>query len=489
MFNVPDYRVRTLTDRPVNENGAFVVYWMISTRRVQWNFSLDMAIMWAQQLGKPLLILEALRSGHKWASDRFHNFVMDGMKDNRDALKDSGVFYYPYIEPYPNAGKGLLKALSAKACIVITDHFPSFFLPKMIFAASSQMACRMDLVDSNGLFPLFKTDRVFTSAFSFRRHLQKHLPNYLLDSPSSAPVTYRKLPALETIPAEIFKRWEPIEDSLLNSSRRDLSRIPIDHDVQVVLKQGGAKTASENLRAFLDQRLHNYASDRNEPDIEATSGLSAYLHWGHISIHQIFWDLMRTEDWTPDKLSSRTDGKRSGWWGVSENAEAFLDELVTWRELGYNMCSLRNDYDSYESLPEWAKKTLSDHQNDTREYLYDLEALEKAETHDVIWNSAQRQLLSTGTMHNYLRMLWGKKILEWTVTPQNALEIMIELNNKYALDGRNPNSYTGIFWTLGRYDRPWGPERSVFGKIRYMSSKRTREKLKMDNYLRIFQPD
>ncbi|MFA6221850.1 MAG: hypothetical protein WC647_06010 [Desulfomonilaceae bacterium] len=489
MFNVPDYRVRTLTDRSVNENGAFVVYWMISSRRVQWNFSLDTAIMWAQQLGKPLLILEALRSGHKWASDRFHNFVMDGMRDNRDALKDSGVLYYPYLEPYPNAGKGLLKALSANACIVITDHFPSFFLPKMIFAASSQVTCRMDLVDSNGLFPLFKTDRVFTSAFSFRRHLQQHLPKYLLDSPSSAPVTYRKLPALETIPVDIFKRWEPIEDSLLNSSRRDLSRIPIDHDVQVALKQGGAKTASETLCAFLDQRLHNYASDRNEPDIEATSGLSAYLHWGHISIHQIFWDLMRTEDWTPDKLSSRTDGKRSGWWGVSENAEAFLDELVTWRELGYNMCSLRNDYDSYESLPEWAKKTLSDHQIDAREYLYDLEVLEKAETHDVIWNSAQRQLLSTGTMHNYLRMLWGKKILEWTVTPQNALEIMIELNNKYALDGRNPNSYTGIFWALGRYDRPWGPERSVFGKIRYMSSKRTREKLKMDNYLRIFQPD
>ena len=489
MFNVPDYRVRTLTDRSINENGAFVVYWMISNRRVQWNFSLDMAIMWAQQLGKPLLILEALRSDCKWASARFHNFVMDGMRDNRDALEDSGVLYYPYIEPYPNAGKGLLKALSEKACIIITDHSPTFFLPKMTLAASSQVACRMDLVDSNGLFPLFKTDQIFPSAFSFRRYLQKHLPKYLLDAPSSAPVTYRKLPDLEAIPLDIFKKWEPIEDSLLNSSLRDLSRIPINHKVQVVSKRGGAKTASETLCAFLNERLRHYARDRNEPDIEATSGLSAYLHWGHISVHQIFWDLMRTQDWTPDKLSSRSDGKKSGWWGVSENAEAFLDELVTWRELGYNMCSLRNDYDSYESLPEWAKKTLSDHQNDVREYLYDLEVLENAETHDAIWNAAQRELITTGTIHNYLRMLWGKKILEWTATPHQALEIMIELNNKYALDGRNPNSYTGIFWTLGRYDRPWGPERSVFGKIRYMSSKRTREKLKMDNYLRRYLSD
>jgi deoxyribodipyrimidine photo-lyase len=198
---------------------------------------------------------------------------------------------------------------------------------------------------------------------------------------------------------------------------------------------------------------------------------------------------MRFENWTPDRLSTKTDGKRSGWWGASENAEAFLDELITWRELGYNMCSLRSDYDSYESLPEWARKTLSERQNDTKEYLYDFEDLEKARTHDPIWNSVQRELVNTGSVHNYLRMLWGKKILEWTTAPQKSLEIMIELNNKYALDGRNPNSYTGIFWTLGRYDRPWGAVRSIFGKIRYMSSTRTREKLKMDNYLRTYLTD
>ncbi len=486
MFNVPNYRIKTLNNQPVNDHGDFVLYWMISNRRAQWNFSLDTAIMWAQQLNKPLLVLEALRAGHRWACDRFHNFVMDGMRDNSETLKDTGVFYYPYIESYPGAGKGLLKELSIKACVIIADFFPSFFLPRMVAAALSQAACRMDQVDSNGLLPIFQTDRIFTSAFSFRRHLQKHLPRYILEAPSSDPLTYRKQEPLKRIPENILKKWSPIEDAFLNSSDRDLSSLPIDHNVRAVSKRGGAKAASESLGTFISERLHRYASDRNEPDIPTTSELSAYLHWGHISVHQIFWSLMRSENWTPDKISTRTDGKRSGWWGATENAEAFLDELITWRELGYNMCSITNEYDSYESLPEWARKTLSDHQDDTREYLYDLEILEKAKTHDPIWNAAQRELVTTGTIHNYLRMLWGKKILEWTITSQMALEIMIELNNKYALDGRNPNSYTGIFWILGRYDRPWGPERPIFGKIRYMSSKRTREKLKMDNYLKAY---
>ncbi len=489
MFNVPDYRLRTLNNLPINENGNFILYWMIANRRVQWNFSLDSAIMWAQQLEKPLIILEALRSGQKWACDRFHNFIIDGMKDNREALEDTGVFYYPYIEPYPDAGKGLLKELSKRACIIVADFFPSFFLPKMIAAASSQVMCRMDQIDSNGLLPLFKTNQVFASAFSFRRHLQNELPKYILEAPSSAPLVYRKLRPLEKIPEDILKQWPPIDAAFLDPSNRDLSRLSIDHKVWVVSKRGGSIAAAKALDTFINERLSGYASGRNHPDIAATSGLSAYLHWGHISAHQIFWNVMNSENWTPDRLSTKTDGKKSGWWGTSENVEAFLDELITWRELGYNMCSLRNDYDTYESLPEWALQTLSKHENDTREYIYEIDVLERAKTHDRIWNAAQNELLITGFIHNYLRMLWGKKILEWTASPRHALKIMIELNNKYALDGRDPNSYSGIFWILGRYDRPWGPERSIFGKIRYMSSKRTLEKLKMERYLKTYLPD
>ena len=163
--------------------------------------------------------------------------------------------------------------------------------------------------------------------------------------------------------------------------------------------------------------------------------------------------------------------------------ESFLDEAVTWREVGFNMCSHRDDYDQFESLPDWAQKTLNDHASDPRPQLYSLAQLEASETHDPLWNAAQRQLVREGRMHNYLRMLWGKKILQWSPSPREALATLIDLNNKYAVDGRNPNSYSGIFWTLGRYDRPWGPVRPIFGTIRYMTSENTAKKLKLKGYL------
>jgi deoxyribodipyrimidine photo-lyase len=174
---------------------------------------------------------------------------------------------------------------------------------------------------------------------------------------------------------------------------------------------------------------------------------------------------------------------------MSAEAEAFLDQLITWRELGFNCCHMREDYDRYESLPAWARKTLAEHQGDARPHRYSLEEMEAARTYDPLWNAAQTQLVREGQMHNYLRMLWGKKILEGTSSSQEALRVMIELNNRYALDGRDPNSYSGIFWCLGRYDRPWGPERPIFGKVRYMSSANTARKLHVKEYLRKYSPE
>jgi deoxyribodipyrimidine photo-lyase len=165
------------------------------------------------------------------------------------------------------------------------------------------------------------------------------------------------------------------------------------------------------------------------------------------------------------------------------DAEAFLDQLITWRELGLNMCSQRQDYDQYASLPGWARQTLEQHASDRRPHRYTLEQLQEGATHDAIWNAAQTQLLREGRIHNYLRMLWGKKILEWTSSPREALEVMLQLNNRWALDGRDPNSYSGIFWVLGRYDRAFGPERPIFGKIRYMSSANTARKLPITDYM------
>ena len=185
-----------------------------------------------------------------------------------------------------------------------------------------------------------------------------------------------------------------------------------------------------------------------------------------------------------DGLSRKTAGKRSGWWGMSAAAEAFLDQLVTWRELGFNYCSRRKNYTRYDSLPPWALETLGLHGEDPRDHEYDREALEHARTHDPLWNAAQNQLRRDGHIHNYLRMVWGKKILEWSPTPSDAMRVMIELNDKYAVDGRDPSSYTGISWVLGRYDRPWGPERPIFGKIRYMSSANTARKFSVKDYVR-----
>ncbi|HRI66925.1 MAG TPA: deoxyribodipyrimidine photolyase, partial [Polyangium sp.] len=177
-------------------------------------------------------------------------------------------------------------------------------------------------------------------------------------------------------------------------------------------------------------------------------------------------------------------GKREGFWGLRAPVEAFLEQLVTWREVGFNMCVHRpHEYMSYSSLPAWAQRTLDEHAADRRSVIYSRSDLEEARTGDAVWNAAQRELVRDGRIHNYLRMLWGKRMLEWTVTPRDALDVLIEFNDKYALDGRDPNSYSGIFWILGRYDRPWAPVRQIYGTIRYMSSTNTLKKIDMKKYL------
>ncbi len=178
------------------------------------------------------------------------------------------------------------------------------------------------------------------------------------------------------------------------------------------------------------------------------------------------------------------NGKRSGFFGGHASIESFLDEVITWRETGFHFAWHTPEYDQFDSLPSWALETLSEHSDDRREHVYSYEELADARTHDPVWNAAQMQLRKEGRIHNYLRMLWGKKVLEWTPDPQTALEYLIDLNNYYAIDGRDPNSYSGIFWIFGRFDRAWGPERQIYGKIRYMSSDSARKKIKMDNYLK-----
>ncbi|MGA2430372.1 MAG: deoxyribodipyrimidine photolyase [Candidatus Acidiferrum sp.] len=487
MHQVAAIRVRDCNDAPVRKSH-YVLYWMIAARRVTFNFGLDRAFEYCRDLGKPLVILEALRCGYTWASDRVHRFVLDGMADNAAACKKAGVLYLGYVEPAAGAGRGLLEALARDACVVVTDDYPCFFLPRMVAAAAKKLAVKLEAVDSNGMLPLRAASQVFSTAYSFRRFLQKTLPANLAEAPSASPFARLDLPGAPPIAKSLSQRWFTADSNLLSGEIGLLEKLPIDHKVGPAAICGGTLAARKRLKEFLAAGFEDYSEKRNQPELDVASGLSPYLHFGHISVHEIFREVVQQEQWKPGKLSVRTDGGRAGWWNMSANAENFLDELITWREVGYNFCAQTDMYGRYESLPAWALKTLKQHARDERQHLYTLDEFEEAKTYDPLWNAAQTQLVREGRIHNYLRMLWGKKILEWSRSPKDALDVMIHLNNKYGLDGRDPNSYSGIFWCLGRYDRPWGPERPIYGQVRYMSSENTARKVSVRNYIRKYTP-
>ena len=466
-------RVTAVNAAPVRD-GAYVLYWMIAARRTTWSFALDHALARAKELDRPLLVLEPLRAGYPWASDRLHAFVMQGMADNARAFAAAGITYHPYVERAPGKDAGLLAALAKRACLVVTDEQPGFFLPRMVAAAAAKLGVRVEQVDATGLLPLRATDKAYPTAAAFRRNFQKIAGPHLLALPRAKPLAGKH--AAAEIPGSVLRRWP--------GALPKLADLPIDHGVAPVAYRGGAIAAREVADDFFAERFARYADGRNHPDDDAASGLSPYLHFGHASAHEIIARVWKTCGWDPSRLAVKANGKRTDWWGLPAHAESFLDELITWRELGHGFCFHRADYDRFESLPDWAQKTLADHASDPRPELYTPAQLEAAATDDELWNAAQRQLVRDGRIHNYLRMLWGKKILQWSSSPRAALAVLIELNNKYAVDGRDPNSYSGIFWTLGRFDRPWGPVRPIFGTIRYMSSDATKKKLDLDDYLR-----
>ncbi len=476
---VPAVRLQTALDRPPDGAGRFVLYWMTAFRRTGWNFALERAVDWSRALGKPLWIVEPLPLGSRWRNDRRHHFVLDGMADNAGRLDGKPAGYYPFVERQAGQAEALLDALAKIACVVVGDDHPMplHAMPRHTLPA------RCEAVDSNGLLPLRAATKVFARAVDFRRFLQRSLPDHLPAAPKADPLGRTKLPPPGRLPREITRKFPAAPGHWLSGTRAGLAELPIDHGVAPSAIRGGETAGRKLLRRFLAERLEHYNELRNHPDDDATSGLSPYLHFGHVSVHEVFHQLARREGWSPGRLAEKATGSREGWWGMREPAEAFLDELITWRELGYNFCSRRDDFDRYESLPDWAQETLAEHASDPRRHVYRLDELAAGQTHDPLWNAAQNQLVREGRMHNYLRMLWGKNILQWTPAPREALETMIELNDTYALDGEDPNSYSGIGWVLGRYDRPWGPERPVFGKVRYMTSENTARKLRLRRYL------
>ena len=481
---VPAARIRVLNDAPMRGDGDYVLYWMTAFRRRGYNFALQRAAERSAELGKAIVVLEGLRCGYPWASDRLHAFVLQGMEENRRAFGRAGIKYVPFVEMSSRGGKGLLEILSERACCVVADDSPAFFLPRMLCSASERLNVMVEGVDSNGLLPLREAPGAFPTAHAFRRFLQKTLIPHLLAFPAADPFLGKPVLPLAEIPKEVPERWPEPARNMLSGTAAALASLPINHAVAPVALVGGEKAARQVLRTFIGERLSRYDEDRNRTDVEGTSGLSPYLHFGHISAHEVFEAVARNEGWSIEHVPQRATGSRTGWWGMGPQAEGFLDQLVTWRELGFNAALRLPRYECYESLPGWALNTLQKHTSDHRPKAYSLQELEEARTHDPLWNAAQRQLVREGRLHNYLRMLWGKKILEWSPSPPDALAVMTHLNNKYALDGRDPNSTSGIFWCLGRYDRAWGPQRPIFGTVRYMSSENTARKLRVGDYLR-----
>ena len=484
---VPEMRIHDVNGVPVRGDGDHVLYWMIAARRTRWNFALQRAAEWCRELGRPLVVLEAIRADYPWASDRLHRFAIDAMADNAARLAKAGVRHHPYVEPEIGAGRGLLAALAERACVVVTDEFPDFFLPPMVAAAGARLPVRLEAVDGNGLIPLRAAEKTYVTAAHFRRFAQRVLPEHLDAPPAEDPLARLEVVRGAAIPRAVLERWPAASAALLRGDGGTLDALPIDHAVPPVAFRGGPEHGAKVLRGFVRERLARYAEERNQPEADAASGLSPYLHWGFVSAHQVFAAVAEREGWTPERLAWKPTGSREGWWGMSVEAEGFLDELVTWRELSYGTAFRVPDHDRYESLPEWARRSLEKHAGDERRLL-PLEALEAARTPDALWNATQGQLRREGRIHNYLRMIWGKRFLEWTRSPREAAEWMLHLNNKWALDGRNPNSVSGVMWCLGRYDRPWAPERPIFGVVRYMSSANTARKLRVKDYVREYAP-
>lgn len=479
---VPAIRVFS-SEAPVRPERDFVLHWMVASRRTRANPTLERSLAWARALGKPLLVLEPLRVAYPHASDRFHRFVVEGMADQARAFAAAGITYHPWVERTEGEGSGLLESLAARACVVVTDDYPCFFIPRMQAAAEQRLDVLLERVDGNGLLPRAAADRAHGTAHSLRRFLQKELPPHLEERAALSPLDARPdLPPAQ-IPPEVLSRWPALSREEL-ADPAWIGELPIDHAVGPVELRGGQQAALAHMETFLAERFPRYADSRNHPEDPVTSGLSPWLHFGHLSSTELFERIVTLEDWNPGFLGSKTDGSRRGWWGMSEAAEGFLDQLITWRELGFNLCSLVEDYDQYCTLPEWARRTLDEHRADEREHCYSLEEFEEGRTHDPLWNAAQHQLREHGMIHNYLRMLWGKKVLHWSASPEEAYATLLHLNNKYALDGRDPNSYCAISWIFGRFDRAWGPERPVFGKIRYMSSENTARKVRVRGYIR-----
>jgi deoxyribodipyrimidine photo-lyase len=474
-------RVRRLNQAPIHRGGDYVLLWMQGVRRLESSHALDYAARCATELGVPLVAYEGLRLDYPWSSQRISTFVLEGMRDNAVSARALPLHYWPFVERTPNEGRGLLRRIAARACLVVTDDFPCFILPEQS-AALASIDRPLYAVDGNSIVPLAALGDPPYAANHLRRRIHKVFREAWAHR-SSGRVS---LEGLKTRTLEA-----PFELAALDDPKALGEALPIDSSVGAVASRpGGRAAALRALDEFIRVGLPIYAEERSipaPPQQMHGSGLSPYLHFGHLAIEEVVAAVFAAAEARGHELrfDEGSLAKRAGFFSLDPNVDSFLDEAITWRDVGYVWhWKRRKDTRSLDAaLPKWAQETLTAHAGDRRSHTYGLAEWESASTHDPLWNAAQRELVHTGSIHNYLRMLWGKKVIEWSQTPEEAYQTLVHLNNKYALDGRNPNSYTGILWCFGLFDRPWAPERPVFGSVRYMSSESTAKKFKLQSYL------
>ena len=443
-------RVRRLNDAPVRRDGNYVLYWSQVNRRAACNQALDYAIRIANSLKLPVLFYEGLTCAYPHANDRLHTFILEGVKDTAAALKRRGVGYRFYLRRTRKDPDDAVYRLAIEAAAVVTDDYPVFLAARHNARVPAKLPIAYHAVDASCIVPMNLLEKREYAARTIRPKIQKVLARHLA-------------PYVDTKP---LRHWTEAAEWSRGRVAELVASCDVDHSVRPSVEfRGGVRDARRRLDEFVELNLSRYGRERNQPSRRATSNLSPYVHFGHISALEIA--LAVREHAAAHKI----------------DADAFLEELIVRRELAFNFCRWADRVDSLDALPTWAQMTLRKHGKDRRQHVYTREQFEAAGTSDDLWNATQKELLLRGKIHGYYRMYWGKKILEWSRTPEEALATMIYLHDRYALDGRDPNTYANILWCFGLHDRPW-PERPVFGTIRSMSYEGMRRKTDVDAYIR-----
>jgi deoxyribodipyrimidine photo-lyase len=439
-------RVRNL--KKGREIEGHVLYWMSRDQRVFDNWALAYAIELAENKEQSVVVVFALSGNYLGATWRQYDFMLKGLKKVEGQLCRLNIPFYVLIGDPSETLPFFIR--QHRAARLVMDFDPLKIKQNWKKQILAQVEIPVDEVDAHNIIPCWiVSDKAEFGAHTIRPKITRLLPEFL----DEYPPLIRQVESFH--PHRI--NWEVVSIS-----------VKADHSVRPVeWLTPGEDGANAVLKQFLDQKLENYAEKRNDPNEKFTSGLSPFLHFGHISAQRIALEITRN-----------IPGDR--------NTDAFLEELIIRKELSDNFCYYNPDYDHMEGILPWARNTLDNHREDEREYIYSADEFEEARTHDTLWNAAQQQMTLTGTMHGYLRMYWAKKFLEWSESPEEALATALYLNDKYQLDGRDPNGYAGCSWSIGGiHDRAWG-ERNVFGKIRYMNRNGCQRKFNVDQYIERF---